>query len=63
MRIERDSDLWQKQSDNKIRLITFGKRFLNDAEKKHPIEELEILAVVWELEEFFLHLYGKVVYL
>ena len=29
------------------------------AEKKHTIIELEILAVVWGVEHFRLHVYGK----
>ena len=38
-------------------------RYLNDAEKKYSIGELELLAVIWGLERFRFHLYGKQVQL
>ena len=55
--------LLQKQSNNELKPIAFASRYLNDAEKKYSIGELEILAVVWGLERFRFHLYGKQVQL
>ena len=51
--------LWQKQSNNELKPIAFASRYLNDAEKKFSIGELELLAVVWGLKRFRFHLYGK----
>ena len=51
--------LWQKQSNGDLNPIAFASRNLNDAEKKYSVEELELLAVVWGLERFRFHLYGK----
>ena len=51
--------LWQEQPDGKIKPIGFSSRFLSDTEKKHAINELELVAVVWELEHFLLYIYGK----
>ena len=42
--------LWQKQDDGNTKPIAFGSRYLNDTEKKYSIGELELLAVVWGLE-------------
>ena len=50
--------LWQKP-DEKLKPIGFVNRFLSDTEKKYAINELELLAVVWELEHFRLNIYGK----
>ena len=55
--------LWQKQSDEEIKTIAFGSRYLNDSEKNYSIEELELLAVAWGLEKFRFYLYGKKVFL
>ena len=55
--------LWQKQDDGNIKPIAYGSRYLNDTEKNYSIGELELLAVVWGLEMFRFHLYGKKVYL
>ena len=55
--------LWQKQDDGNIKPIAYGSRYLNDTEKNYSIGELELLAVVWGLEKFRFHLYGKKVYL
>ena len=55
--------LWQKQSNNELKPIALASRYLNDAEKKYSIGELELLAVVWGLERFRFHLYGKQVQL
>ena len=54
--------LWQKQADGELKPIAFGSRFLNDSEKNYSIGELELLAVVWGLEKFRFHLYGKKVF-
>ena len=54
--------LWQKQDDGNIKPIAYG-RYLNDTEKNYSSGELELLAVVWGLEKFRFHLYGKKVYL
>ena len=55
--------LWQKQSNGDLKPIAFASRYLNDAEKKYSVGELELLAVVWGLERFRFHLYGKQVQL
>ena len=54
--------LWQKRGNNELNPIAFASHHLNDAEKK-SIGELEMLAVVWGLERFRFHLYGKQVQL
>ena len=51
--------LWQKQGNGELKPIAYASRCLNDAEKKYSIGELELLAVVWGLERFQFHLYGK----
>ena len=51
--------LWQKQSNGVLKPIAFGSRYLNNAEKKYSVGELELLAVVWGLEQFRFHWYGK----
>ena len=55
--------LWQKQTDNTIQTIPFASGYLNKAEKKYLIGELEILAVGWGLKKMCFYLYGKVVYI
>ena len=49
---ELGATLWQKQKDGNLKPIGFASRFLSDTEKKHAINELELLAVVWGLEHF-----------
>ena len=51
--------LWQKQNDGNLKPIRIASRFLSDTEKKYAINELELQAVVWELEQFRLNIYGK----
>ena len=51
--------LWQEQPDGNLKPIGFASRFLSDTEKKHAINELELLAVVWGIEHFRLYVYGK----
>ena len=55
--------LWQKQGNGELKPIAFASRYLNDAEKKYSIGELELLAVVWGLERLRFYLYGKQVQL
>ena len=51
--------LWQKQNAGELKPIGLASRFLSDTEKKYAIYELELLAVVWVLEHFRLHIYGN----
>ena len=51
--------LWQEQPNGTLKPIGFASRFLSDTEKKYAINELELLAVVWGLEQFRLYIYGK----
>ena len=51
--------LWQKQSNGELKPIAFASSYMNDAEKKYSIGQLELLAVVWGLERFRFYLYGK----
>ena len=51
--------LWQKENNGELKPIAFASRYLNDAEKKYSIGELELLAVVWGLDRFRFYLYGK----
>ena len=39
--------------------ISFASRYLNPAEKKCSINELELLAVVWATERFRNYIYGR----
>ena len=53
--------LWEKQRDGNLKPIGFKSRFLSDTEKKNTINELELLAVVWETEHFRLYVYAKAI--
>ena len=55
--------LWQRQNNGELKAIAYASRYLNDAEKKNSVGELELLTVVWGLERFRFHLYGKQVQL
>ena len=55
------STLWQEQIDGKLKPIGFASRFLSDTERKYAINELELLAVVWGLENFRLYIYGETI--
>ena len=55
--------LLQRQNNGELKAIVYASRYLNDAEKKYSVGELELLAVVWGLERFQFHLYGKQVHL
>ena len=48
--------LWQRQNNGELKTIAYASRYLNDAEKKYSVGELELLAVVWGLEQFRFHL-------
>ena len=52
-------ELWQRQNNGELKAIAYASRYLNDAEKKYSVGELELLAVIWGLERFRFHLYGK----
>ena len=58
-----ETNLKQRENDDTIRPMEFASRFLDDAEKKDSIGELELLAVVWGLEKIRFYLWGKVVHL
>ena len=51
--------LWQRQNNGELKAIPYASRYLNNAEKKYSVGELELLAVVWGLERFRFYLYGK----
>ena len=51
--------LWQKQKDGNLKSVGFASRYLSDTEKKYAINELELLAVGWGLDDFRLYIYGK----
>ena len=51
--------IWQEQHNGEIKPIVFASRFPSDTAKKHAINELELLAVVWGLEHFRLYINGK----
>ena len=55
--------LWQKQTNGDLKPIALASQTLNDAEREYSIGELELLAVVWDLERFRFYLYGKQVQL
>ena len=44
--------LWQRQDDGNTKQIAYGSRYLNDTKKNDSIGELELMAVVWDLEKF-----------
>ena len=50
--------LWQKECDV-FRPIAFANRFLTECERKHAINELELLGALWGLEHFKYYVYGK----
>ena len=49
--------LRQKQKTGAIKPIGFAIRYFVETEKKYAINELELLAVVWGLEHFRLHIH------
>ena len=57
--------LWQRQNNGELKPIAFASRYLylNDRDKTYSVGKLEFLAVVWGLERFRCHIYGKYVQL
>ena len=51
--------LWQRKQNGELNAIAYASRYINDAEKKYSVGELELLAVVWGLERFRFCLYRK----
>ena len=41
------------------KVIAYASRFLNPAEQKYAVNELELLSVVWSCEHFKYYIYGK----
>ena len=39
--------------------VAYASRFLNSFEEKYSVNELELLGVVWAIEQFKYYLYGK----
>ena len=50
--------LWQDQTIGTKKPIGFASRFFPDTENKYAMNELELLAVDWVLEDFRLDIYG-----
>ena len=55
--------LWQRQGNGETTTIAFASCYLIDAEKKHAIGKVNLLAVVGGLKRFRFHLYDKQVQL
>ena len=51
--------LWQRQKDGNLKPVGYASRFLSDTGKKYAINDLELLAVVWGLQHFRFHIYGR----
>ena len=51
--------LWHKQIFGTLKAIAFAIRYLNDAQKRYAISELESLGVIWTLKQFTYYIYGK----
>ena len=49
----------EQESNKGWDTIAYASRFLNKAEEKYSINELELLGVVWALEHFKHYLYGQ----
>ena len=48
----------EQESNNSCETIAYASRFLNKAEEKYSINELELLGIVWSVEHFKHYLYG-----
>ena len=51
--------VFEQESSIGRETIACASRFLNEAEEKYSINELELLGIVWSLEHFKHHLYGQ----
>jgi transposase InsO family protein len=51
--------LQEQDNCDKPQLITFASRKLNDAEKRYPVHELEMLAIYWGIKHFRHYLEGE----
>ena len=49
----------EQQTPNGWHTVAFASRFLNSVEDRHSIDELELLGVVWSIENFKHYFYGK----
>ena len=49
----------EQESNNGWETIAYASRFLNKAEEKYSINELELLGIVWSVEHFKHYLYGQ----
>ena len=51
--------LQQVDPEGNRKIVAYASRFLNTAEQKYAINELELLSVVWACEHFKYFIYGK----
>ena len=49
----------EQRTSNGWHTVAFASRFLNSVEDRYSINELELLGVVWSVEQFKYYLYGK----
>ena len=49
----------EQRTPNGWHTVAFASRFLNSAENRYSINELDILGVVWSIEHFNYYLFGK----
>ena len=49
----------EQRSTTDWHTVAFASRFLNSNEERYSINELELLGVVWSVEFFEYHLFGK----
>jgi hypothetical protein len=54
-----NADLIQKDSEGKVNIISTSSRVMRSADKRYTTCEQELLAVLYALEKFRVHLYGK----
>jgi hypothetical protein len=52
--------LMQRDSEGNVNIVSTASRVMNNAEKRYTTCEKEILAVVYALEKFRVHIYGKI---
>ncbi len=53
-----EATLWQKEDEGR-RPVAFASRYLGDSDKNYAQNELELLGVVWGVEQFKHYLMGK----